>query len=115
MLRILQDYVVLYFGSSMYKIARLLVIAMISVYLFACAFYRVKKESADSPEDVESFYESRNVLSTVCIFSCCFAQALAELLVWGQDLPKAYVSTSFCIDCHTAYAASISSPSCSQL
>ena len=65
-LRILQDYVVLYFGSSVYKIARLLVIAMISVHLFACAFYRVKKESADNPEDVDSFYESRNVLSTVC-------------------------------------------------
>jgi hypothetical protein len=65
MLRVLQDYVVLYFGSSIYKIARLLVIAMISVHLFACAFFRVKKESAYSPEDVEDFYLSKNVNSTV--------------------------------------------------
>jgi hypothetical protein len=70
MLRIIQDYVVLYFGSSIYKIARLLAVAMISVHLFACAFYRVKRESAVSPEDVDSFYESRNVRSTVCSLSC---------------------------------------------
>ena len=69
-LRVFQDYVVLYFGSAMYKIARLLVIAMISIHLFACAFYRVKKESAENPEDVDAFYESRNVNPTVCSLSC---------------------------------------------
>ncbi len=68
--RIVQDYVVLYFGSAIFKIARLLVIAMLSVHIFACAFYRVKKDSANSPEDVESFYQSKNVDSTVYCFNC---------------------------------------------
>ncbi len=68
MLRVISDYVVLNFGSSVYKIARLLVIAILSIHLFACAFFRVKKESALSPEDVDSFYESRNVDPTVCGF-----------------------------------------------
>ncbi len=70
MLRILQDYVVLNFGSSVYKIARLLVIAMLSVHLFACAFYRVKKDCANSQEDVDLFYQSRNVNPTVCSLDC---------------------------------------------
>jgi hypothetical protein len=65
---LLSDYFVLHFGSSIFKIARLLIIAMISVHLFACAFYRVKKDSANSPEDVDLFYESRNVKSTVSAF-----------------------------------------------
>ena len=68
--RIVQDYVVLYFGSAIFKIARLLVIAMLSVHIFACAFYRVKKDSANSPEDVESFYQSKNVDPTVYGFNC---------------------------------------------
>ncbi len=33
---------------------------MLSVHFFACAFYRVKKESAVSQEDVENFYLVRN-------------------------------------------------------
>jgi hypothetical protein len=68
MVRLFSDYVVLYFGSSVYKIARLLLIAMLSVHFFACAFYRVKNDTALSPEDVDSFYESRNVNPTVCGF-----------------------------------------------
>ena len=34
---------------------------IMSVHIFACIFYYVKKSWAESPEDVESFYNSRNV------------------------------------------------------
>ncbi len=54
----------LYFGSAIFKIGRLLFIAMLSVHLFACAYFRVKKETS-SEEDMENFYLSRNVDSTV--------------------------------------------------
>ena len=54
----------LFFGSAIFKIGRLLFIAMMSVHLFACAFFRVKKETS-SEEDMEVFYLSRNVISTV--------------------------------------------------
>jgi hypothetical protein len=55
---------VLYFGSAVFKIARLLFVAMSCVHVFACVFYRVKKESA-SVEDVNQFFISRNVDPTV--------------------------------------------------
>ena len=58
---IIEDYAVLYFGSAMFKICRLLLIAMSSVHIFACAFHRVKKESAASPDDVAAFYASKGV------------------------------------------------------
>ena len=60
-----EDYAVLTCGASIFKIARLLSIALLSVHLFACAFYRVKKETANSPDDVVSFYSSKNVDPTV--------------------------------------------------
>jgi hypothetical protein len=56
---------VLYFGSSVFKIARLLFVALLSVHFFACIFYRVKKDSAASPEDVDTFYTSRGVSPNV--------------------------------------------------
>jgi hypothetical protein len=62
---VIEDYVVLYFGSSVFKIARLLFVALLSVHFFACIFYRVKNESAASSEDVEAFYSSRGVDSNV--------------------------------------------------
>ncbi len=58
--RVIEDYVVLYFGSSMFKIARLLFVAMLSVHFCACAFYRVKNES-NTLEDVQAFYISKGV------------------------------------------------------
>ncbi len=54
----------LFFGSAIFKIGRLLFIAMMSVHLFACAYFRVKKETS-SEEDMEGFYLARNVISTV--------------------------------------------------
>jgi hypothetical protein len=57
----LEDYSVLYFGSAMFKIGRLLLIAMMCVHVFACLFFRVKKESAASPDDVTAFYASKAV------------------------------------------------------
>ena len=50
-----------YLGSAIFKIARLLIIATSCVHLFACAFHRVKVESAYSPEDVVAFYTSRDI------------------------------------------------------
>ena len=40
--RIIEDYAVVYFGSALYKILRLLLVALFSVHIFACAFFRVK-------------------------------------------------------------------------
>jgi hypothetical protein len=52
---------VLYFGPAIFKISRLLVIAMSCVHIFACVFFRVKKDSAESVDVVDQFYSSRNV------------------------------------------------------
>ncbi len=51
----------IYLGSAVFKIARLLFIAMFSVHIFACIFFRVKVASASLPEDVTAFYASKNV------------------------------------------------------
>ena len=52
---------VLYCGSAMFKIARLLFVALLSVHFFASLFYRVKKEFAQSQEAVNDFYSSKGV------------------------------------------------------
>jgi hypothetical protein len=62
---VVEDYGVIYLGSGIFKIARLLFIAMFSVHMFACVFFRVKIVSAAVPEDVTAFYTSRNVASNV--------------------------------------------------
>jgi hypothetical protein len=62
-----EDYAVLLFGSSIFKILRLLMIALVFVHLFACAYFRVKKESANSPEDMDGFFTSKAVDPTVGI------------------------------------------------
>jgi hypothetical protein len=45
----------------MFKIARLLFIAMLCVHFFACIYYKVKKDTAQNPEDVAAFYEAKYV------------------------------------------------------
>ncbi len=67
--RIVEDYGVIYLGSAVFKIARLLFIAMFSVHLFACIFFRVKVASALSPDDVSAFYASKNVAEDVRMIS----------------------------------------------
>ncbi len=59
--RLVEDYAVVYFGSAIFKIARLLIVATFSVHFFACVFFRVKLNSAASEADVVEFYVSRNV------------------------------------------------------
>ncbi len=56
----MEDMAVVYLGSAVFKIFRLTFIALFSVHLFACIFFWVKSESANSPEDVTEFYTSRN-------------------------------------------------------
>ena len=65
--RVVEDYGVIYLGSAVFKIARLLFIAMFSVHMFACVFYRVKIISAFASEDVTAFYTSKNVPLDVSI------------------------------------------------
>ncbi len=62
-----EDYGVIYLGSAAFKIARLLSVAMVSVHLFACIFFRVKVVSAATEEDVAAFYTSRNIPEDVRI------------------------------------------------
>ena len=64
----LEDYGVIYLGSAVFKIARLLFVALFSVHLFACIFFRVKVSSALAPEDVATFYTSKNVPDNVSNF-----------------------------------------------
>jgi hypothetical protein len=64
--RIIEDYAVVYFGSALFKIGRLLLIATFSVHIFACVFFRVKIVYAAAPEDVANFYTSRNIDPEVC-------------------------------------------------
>ena len=65
--RVVEDYGVIYLGSAVFKIARLLFIAMFSVHMFACIFFRVKVASAFTPEDVTVFYTSKNVPEDVSL------------------------------------------------
>jgi hypothetical protein len=59
--RAVEDIGVVYLGSAVFKISRLTFIALFSVHLFACIFYRVKMISANSVDDVTQFYNSRNI------------------------------------------------------
>ncbi len=56
----MEDIAVVYLGSAVFKIFRLMFIALFCVHLFACLFYWVKVESANNPEDIVVFYTSRN-------------------------------------------------------
>jgi hypothetical protein len=63
--RQIEDYAVVYFGSALFKIMRLLFIATFSVHIFACMYFRVKIASALSPDIVSDFYASRDVAEDV--------------------------------------------------
>jgi uncharacterized protein YpiB (UPF0302 family) len=56
-----EDYAVVYFGDTIFKVMRLIIIAASSVHFFACIFFRVKIMSANTEEDVTAFYTSRNI------------------------------------------------------
>ncbi len=64
----MKDYAVIYFGSAIFKISRLLFIAMMCVHVFACGFYKIKKESEENEGDADLFYESKNVDPKVSLF-----------------------------------------------
>jgi hypothetical protein len=59
--RRIEDYAVIYFGAALFKIIRLLSVGTFSVHMFACIFFRVKIASANNPDDVAAFYQSKNV------------------------------------------------------
>ena len=63
--RKVEDYAVIYFGSALFKIGRLLLFASVSVHLFACIFFRVKESSAASKDDIASFYAAKGVAEDV--------------------------------------------------
>jgi hypothetical protein len=65
--RAVEDYGVVYLGSAIFKVARLTFIALFFVHLFACLFYRIKDATAESPEDVVDFYNSKNVDTEVSL------------------------------------------------
>ena len=65
-----------YFGSAIFKIVRLLLIAMFSVHFFACAFFRVKQGSA-TPDDIATFFAAKGVQEDV---SLCMRRELICLL-----------------------------------
>jgi hypothetical protein len=83
---------VIYLGSPVFKIARLLFVAMFSVHLFACIFYLVKNSSAFAPEDVATFYTSKNVEESVSANLCQFDILVSYMIFFMQDLGGKYVS-----------------------
>ncbi len=91
----------IYLGSPVFKIARLLFVAMFSVHLFACIFFRVKISSAFAPGDVTTFYTSKNVAEDVSSdldLENSVLHALHALLAkfyFLQDLGEQYVSLFF--------------------
>jgi hypothetical protein len=87
----------IYLGSPVFKIARLLFIAMFSVHLFACIFFRVKIASATTPEDVTSFYTSKNVDKDVCTYS-----KRVQFIIFGcdcQDMDLVCLHSLFLVIC----------------
>ena len=66
----IEDYAVVHFGSAMFKIFRLLFLAVFCVHFFACIFFAVKTGSAASADEVTAFYTSRHVAQDV---STCFS------------------------------------------
>jgi hypothetical protein len=89
---------VVYVGSPLFKIVRLIIIAIFSIHLFACIFYRVKEVSAVSQDDVTAFYVSKNVDEGVSWGSpnllACFAWTILMLMFrWiRQNISYKYVS-----------------------
>jgi hypothetical protein len=59
--RAIEDYAVVYFGSAIFKIARLAIVGTITVHICACVFYSVKKTYAVSQDDVVQFYDARGI------------------------------------------------------
>jgi hypothetical protein len=76
----IEDYSVVYFGYAMFKIFRLLFLALFCVHFFACIFFAVKAGSATSDEDVTAFYTSRNVEEDVSVCAISL-QKIAILLL----------------------------------
>ncbi len=74
-----------YIGSAVFKILKLLAVATFSVHLFACMFYRIKVMSSATDEDVKRFYAERNVDDDVSneagIFSGFFCCLLTNVLI----------------------------------
>ena len=92
--RAVEDYAVVYIGSAVFKIMRLLAVATFSVHLFACMFFRVKLASASTIDDVAAFYSSRDIKDDV---SCALINYLLYLHFilddnHLQDLMNQYVS-----------------------
>ena len=79
-------------GSPVFKIARLLFVAMFSIHLFACIFYLVKNSSAVMPEDVAAFYSSKNVEENVGAKLYQVDLLVSYLIFFMQDLAGKYVS-----------------------
>ncbi len=63
--RQIEDYAVVYFGSALFKMLRLLFIATFSIHIFACMFFRVKEMSALTPDHVKDFYAVRDIAEDV--------------------------------------------------
>jgi hypothetical protein len=61
---VVQDYAVLLCGSAAFKMARLVISAVLIVHIFACGFYRVKAESA-GPDALVDFFATRGVSAQV--------------------------------------------------
>jgi hypothetical protein len=63
--RLVEDYAIVYCGDTLFKVMRLILVGASSVHFFACVFFRVKILSANTEDDVTTFYTSRNIEADV--------------------------------------------------
>ncbi len=66
--RTAEDYAVVYFGASIFKVTRLLVVAISSVHFFACAFFKVSDSYPHSPQNLTQSLHKQIVLHGLYMF-----------------------------------------------
>ena len=94
--RVIEDYAVVFFGSSLFKILRLFVLAIFTVHFFTCLFYRVKvrdtcfdlwnlwaRTVSESETSLSlAWQRSIRILMSLLSRDCC----QAAILLWGCSL-----------------------------
>ena len=91
MSRLVEDYAIVYFGDTLFKVLRLIIIGASSVHFFACIFFRVKILSSNSDDDVITFYTSRNV--DVNVSSMRFLSVTSSIVFDPSQQSKIQAST----------------------
>ena len=63
--RFIDDYVAIFFGSTLLRTGKLLFIVLIVVHVFTCAYWLIKFNCANDPSEIEKFLSDRQLDETV--------------------------------------------------